>query len=451
VLSRVSLLVCIALVALPLGLGALLGAGVRRLRGRRFEGALTAIACVVLPAAAVFAAGVRFALVGLWDSAVEAVLFGIGVAWGAHRAVADGIPVLAFGTAFALTLLELLARLFLPPPPAFPVGAGVHLLLADALRIDAMTSHPWDTLSKDIVCAVTYGDEYRRIYDFPATERDIVTPETFTPRAGARRLVLHVGDSITFGVGLPRDQTFTAELERLEPGVEHVNAGIPGTAPDAYFAVLGRWLATRHVDVVVMHVYEGNDLDGLDSRFPCCGWQPLLSYDDGSAALRCAHGTSPDFARAGFTWLRYHNPPPYLLRASIGTSVAAAHVAAAMTQEPYFLADQPLETRLAHLEAIFRSAADTLRARGIPFMVDVVPTRSWLEDGLEWQHYGPRIVEVARRVGVDVVDGSAMFRDAAGRGQKLFFENGDIHFNASGHRLWAHWLHDALPSAAQRR
>src|SRR5438094_6038396 len=79
-----TLLTCIALVVVPLGLGALLGIVVRRLRGRRLEGALTALACVALPAAAVFAAGVRYPIVGPWDSAVEAALFGIGVVCGGH-------------------------------------------------------------------------------------------------------------------------------------------------------------------------------------------------------------------------------------------------------------------------------------------------------------------------------------------------------------------------------
>ena len=439
------LLTCIALVVVPLGLGALLGIAVRRLRGRRLEGALTAIACVVLPAAAAFAAGVRYPIVGLSDSTVEAVLFGVGVAWSGHRALADGTNVLVLASAFAVSLLalEFLARLFLPPPPAFPTGGGIHLLLADALRTD-VTSRPWDTLCKDIVCAITYGDEYRGIYDFAGTQPDIVIPRTFSPRTGATRRVLHLGDSITFGFGLPRNQTFTAELERLEPGVQHINASIPGTAPDAYLAVLQRWLASCQVDVVVMHVYEGNDLDGLDSRYPCCGWQPLLTYENGTAALRCAHGTVPDFARAGWAWLRDHNPPPYLLRALIGTSAAAAHTAAAMARESYLLADQPLETRLAHLESILRSAGDALAARHIRFVVDVVPARSWLEDGLQWQHYGPRILDVARRLGIAAVDGSEVFRDAAAHGQKLFFENGDIHFDAEGHRVWAQWLHDEL-------
>jgi len=440
-----TLLTCIALVAVPLALGALLGSAMRRLRGTRLEGALTAIVCVALPAAVVFAAEARSPNVGLWDSAVEAALFGVGVLWAGHRALADAISVavLATGTVVSLLALEVLARLFLPPPPAFPTRAGVHLLLADALRSCA-TNQPWDTLCKDIVCAITYGDEYRTIYDADEARHDIVTPRKFSPRGGVGRRVLHLGDSIAFGFGVPRDQTLTAELERLEPGVQHINAGIPGTAPDAYLAVLQRWLESHEIDVVVMHVYEGNDLDGLDSRYPCCRWQPLLTYEDGIAALRCAHGTDPDFGRAGWAWLRDHNPPPYLLRVWIGTSAAAAHVAAAMSRESYMLADQPLETRLAHLESILRTTRDVLAARGIRFVLDVVPARSWIEDGMEWQHYGPRILDVARRLDIAALDGSEALRAAAAHGQKLFFENGDIHFNAAGHLVWARWLHDKL-------
>src|SRR5256885_8848641 len=118
------------------------------------------------PISTLFPYTTLFRSVGPWDSAVEAALFGVGVVWGGHRALADGISVLVLASAFTVSLLalELLARLFLPPPPAFPTRAGIHLLLADALRIDA-TTHPWDTLCKDIVCAITYGDEYRGIYD----------------------------------------------------------------------------------------------------------------------------------------------------------------------------------------------------------------------------------------------------------------------------------------------
>src|SRR5262249_12497842 len=151
-------------------------------------------------------------------------------------------------------------------------------------------------------------------------ERDVVMPHNFTAQPDRARRVLHLGDSMAFGFGLPRDQTFTAGLERLEPGVQHINAAIPGTAPDAYLAVMQSWLKTQPVDLVVMHIYEGNDLDGLDSRYPCCDWQSLLTYDAPDAALRCANATEPDFKRAGWAWLRQHEPPPYLVRALVGTS-----------------------------------------------------------------------------------------------------------------------------------
>jgi len=439
------LIISLALIAIPIGCGALVGGVLRRARGARFRGVLAAIALLVAPALAAFGLSVRFPIVGFWDAGLEGLFFGFGLCWSAHRMFSDGRNVLLVvsSSVVALLLLEVYARLFLPPPPAFPMQDGPHLLLADALRSDA-THQPWDTLSKDLVCSIVYGERYPAIFTPANAGRDIVTPQSFAPHPEASRRVLHLGDSIAFGFGLPRDETFTAKLERLEPGVQHINAAIPGTAPDAYLALLQKWVEEQDVDLVVMHVYEGNDLDGLDSRYPCCDWEPLLAYGADGAALRCPQGTPPALGHAGFTWLRYHTPPPYLVRAVVGTSSAAAYIAATMSLEPYFLADQPLETRLEHLEAIIRAARDTLAARGIGFAVDVIPSRSWLEHQESWQHFSPRIVETARRTGVLTLDSSDFFRDAVVRGQSLFFDNQDIHFNASGHRLLASWLHQQL-------
>ncbi|MFI5365356.1 MAG: SGNH/GDSL hydrolase family protein [Candidatus Binatia bacterium] len=435
----------IALLAGPITLGGILGLGVRHLRKQRLRGFIAALGCLFVPAVVLVGLSTRFPVVGLWDAALEGLLVGTGVLWSAHRTLAEpsNVLVLVAASITGLLTLELLSRLFLPPAPGFPMNGGPHLLLADALRGDS-THQPWDTLSKDIVCSIVYGEQYPGIFDLSRSSNDIVTPHGFAPRPNASRRVLHLGDSMAFGFGLERRLTFTAHLERLEPGVQHINAAIPGTAPDAYLAVLQSWIATQHVDLVVMHVYEGNDLDGLDSRFPCCDWESLLSYGAAGAVLRCPQATALDLGHAGFTWLRYHNPPPYLVRALIGTSSAAAYVGAAMTLEPYFLFEQPLSARLDHLESIFRAARDLLAPRRIRFVVDVVPTRSWLETLATWQHFAPQIVAVAKRAGVEVIDGSDIFRDAATHGQDLFFENGDIHFNASGHALWAKWLHSTL-------
>ncbi len=436
----------VALVAVPIGLGALVGWVIRRVLRRRLGGFVAAIACVGVPAAGAFGLVTHFPVIGLWDAGIEGLLFGLGALWSAHRALAESRNLLLLAGSLSVSLLglELGARLTLPPPPAFPTRGGPHLLLAEALRGD-LTHQPWDTLSKEIVCSIVYGDQYPGVFAPGAVRRDdIVTPGEFTPRQDARRRVLHLGDSMAFGFGLTRDETFTAGLERLEPGVQHINAAIPGTAPDAYFAVLLQWIAAQPIDLVVMHIYEGNDLDGLDSRHPCCDWQSLLAYGAAGAAMRCSTPTAPDLGRAGFTWLRYHNPPPYLVRALVGTSSAAAYLGAAMTLDPYLLVDQPMSTRLKHLELILGSARDALAARHIPFVVDVLPTRSWLEDQKTWQHYGPAILEVARLVDVPALDPSVPLRDAVVHGQRLFFDNGDIHFNAAGHRVLATWLHDRL-------
>jgi hypothetical protein len=439
------LIIALALIAVPIACGCLAGRLLRRRRGERFRGLTAAVAFVVLPVAAAVALDVRIPIVGLWDAAQTGLLIGLGLSWSAHRLFDDGRNVLLLGSAtiFGAMMIELGARLFLPPPPGFPIQHGPHLLLADALRGD-LTRQPWDTLSKDLVCSIVYGDGYRGIFDSGRVRRDIVTPRTFEARPAARR-VLHLGDSMAFGFGLARGETFTAELDRLQSGVQHINAAIPGTAPDAYLALLDSWIEAHRIDAVVMHVYEGNDLDGLDSVYPCCDWQSLLVYGGDGAALRCRQPTQPALGRAGFTWLRYHTPPPYLLRAAIGSSSAAAHIAAAMNREPYFLFEQPFATRLGHLEQILRTARATLEARGIAFAVHVLPARSWLEASETWQRHGPSIVEAAQRAGVSALDTSDVLRTAVAGGQSLFFENRDIHFNANGHRLLAKWLHERTP------
>jgi hypothetical protein len=439
-------LIAAALIVDPIVLGALVGMALRRVRGQRVGGVVAVVACLVVPTVAAVGLMARFPIVGLWDAAIEGFLFGAGVLWTAHRALAHGgkVALLVSSVVLSLLLVELLSRVFLPPPPGFSTDSGPRPLLVDGLRLD-----PLDILEMDLVCSVVYGDGYAPMSSLSGALREVVTPQTFSPRPGATRYVLHLGDSLAFGFRLPREQTLTAGLERLEPGVQHINAAIPGTAPDAYLAELKSWIEAHRIDLVVMHVYEGNDLYGLDGLFPCCDWQSLLVYGSAGAILRCARATEPDVSHSGWMRVRHHNPPPYLLSALVGTSAAASHLAAQMLLEPSFGVDQPMSTRLDHLEAILRSARDLLTAHHIPFVVDVVPTRTWLETLSTWDRWAPQIVERAQRAGVPVLDGSAVFRSAVVSGQQLFLEDPqDIHFSAAGHALWANWLHEQLAAAA---
>jgi hypothetical protein len=444
---------CVAavLVAVPLATGGCLGGELRRWRGGRAGNAASILVGMGFLLVAVLVYW-RFPIIGIWDAALEFILLCSGMLVAFQRAVASWRDVLLAACALlvSLFLLELACRFVLPAPPVFAITGGAHVFLEDALRADPELQ-PADTRSKEIVCSVVYGDEYPGVLGLPP-DRSLVLPATYRPRPGVTRRVLHLGDSMLFGLGVARDETFTAVLERLEPGVEHINGGIYGTAPDAYLALLRRWLAMHPVDEVIMYPFEGNDVCDVDGPYPCCDWQPLLSYGSDGVSLRCAKPTPPDLHHATWTWLRYNSPPPYLLRVLIGHSAAAAYVSAVLVvtgQASSLITPNTDEARLTHIEAIFRAARAETRARDIPFVVVVLPTRQRLEDPRRSGDGGmaQALVDAAHRAGVPALDASEVVRSGMARGTPLFLgpkEQRNVHFNADGHALVGQWLHSEL-------
>ena len=335
-----------AAIAVPIGAGALLGIGASRWRRRRWRGVLSALILAATPAVLATALVLRFPVVGIWDAIVEGALAGAGVLLAAHAAFTGpgDVALAAISFASGLCVLELACRMLLAAPPAFPTAGGLHFLLANAMRAGTQ-NFSWDLRSKEIVCSIAYGDRYAGILDVSA-ERDVIVPRTFAPREGAARRVLHLGDSMTFGMGVAREQAFPALLDRLEPEAQHINAAIPGIAPDAYLVVLRRWIAEHAMNLAVMYVFEGNDVAGLDDHYPCCRWDSLLVYAAGPPAMRCPSAVL-DMGAAGFTWLWYNSPPPYVVRALIGYSSAAGHLGAAIMSR---MSGMPLAVRESEAE-----------------------------------------------------------------------------------------------------
>jgi lysophospholipase L1-like esterase len=371
----------------------------------------------------------------------------------------------------AFALLELGARIFLGPPPAYPIGDGPHLLLANVLRFTGPDSPTYQhgaipywleqqvmrgeidgpmenrpppaMVTKEIVCSIVYGDAYTSVIDV-RRELAQVFPQPVPSRPGTSRRVLHVGDSMVFGANVARDQTFTVRLEELEPDVQHLNGGISGTAPDDYLVVLRRWVERQPIDLAVMYLFAGNDLIGTDAPHPCSAWQPILTYDDGNARLRYA--SAPQTAHGlGVQWMVHNSPLPYLLRAMItGRSVAAAFVGAAfdswVTQVSWRSGDEPVE----HLEAILRSARDELRERHIGFVVVVLPAAAaiGIPDGPS-DYLSRHVRDIAARLDIPALDATDVLRDSLARGEHPVQSDGS-HFNEEGHRLIAKWLHAQL-------
>jgi hypothetical protein len=435
------------LIIAPLLLGLLIGLGLQRVWGHRLAGLGFGLAAVLLPAAVVIGVLGRFPVVGFWDAGLEGLLLGAGVLVGMHRSFADVRDLALSGVAMVagLFVLEFAVRGLLPPAPVFPSSNGLHLWLSDSIRA-ASATQGWDMRSREIACSLIYGEQYSGILDVSG-ERDISRPALYAPRPDARTRVLHVGDSMVFGLGVERSETFTAALARLEPEVEHVNAGIPGLAPDAYLAVLRAWIARHHFDDVVMYIFPGNDLRDLDGPYPCCDFEPLLVYDARGAHLRCVTARPIDLSRAGFEWLRYNSPPPYLVRAVIDRSSAAAYLGAAMVEagHRYSLTAQASPSQqMEHFATVLRTARAELNAQGTGFRVVILPPRDWVESAQPSPEQLDQVIAIGRDLGVPMIDASSVLRTAIRHGEDVFVgprERNDPHFNPNGHRLVAEWLH----------
>ncbi len=435
----------LALLLLPIATGAGAGRVLSGYLGRRLTGPVAAAILFTFPSFLLVAIGVHIAALGLWDVIGEALLFSLAFTAVAHRYLPDRSGVVLALTSLLISLvgLEIGCRVLLPPAPMFPGSDSPHLWLADALFANTR-NHSWGLQSKELVGAALYGEVYPGILDVSQVE-DILLPHRFKPGPESRH-VLHIGDSMTFGLGVERQQTFQAGLERQEPGTRHINGGIPGTAPDAYYLVLRRWLDLHRIDFAVMYLFEGNDVRGLGETYPCCEWQPLLVYGEGGPTPRCPDVPRVELSKAGGHWLLYNSPPPFLLRLLIPYSSAAAYVSAQIVSsfvlQNLIEVEETNQTQLDHVEAILRAAAGDLGKRGVPLAVVVLPSRRWIEDANS-SHEATAIAERAQKAGVPTLDLSEPIRQAADQGQVVFLPN-DTHFSQAGNELVAEHLHTWL-------
>jgi hypothetical protein len=349
---------------------------------------------------------------------------------------------------FMLAALEILSRLALPEPPPYPPAHEARLMVSFSNR--------------DPPCEAI----------FPETTGFL---EARSDGLGGRaQKVVHVGDSMVWGNGVERDQAFPALLDGLQPAVEHVNSGSPAAGPDADLLIARRWIEQGRVDLLAVYFFLGNDVHDIDRAYTCCGMGPLLAWQGSEPRPLCDHleWTFP----AGV--LLSASPPPYPLRVAARWSSFAAHATASFNNiNEWILSEQlfnanfgnwdalPMEERFAAVERILRALRDELARANASLLFVVLPFRQTLEraygiaptgndpwNGLEAGRAAHRrVVEIARALGIDVLDAWPLFDGAIGRdGVDDWFARdypGDAHFSAAGHRLLAEWL---LPELERR-
>jgi hypothetical protein len=105
-------------------------------------------------------------------------------------------------------------------------------------------------------------------FGYPCNSRGYYDEE-FGPRRPGLRRVLSIGDSYAVGV-VPHQLHFTTVCERMLGEVEVCNVGACGVGPSEYLVMLQDERASLEPDVVVVHLFLGNDLHGkvLDRSAP---------------------------------------------------------------------------------------------------------------------------------------------------------------------------------------
>lgn len=433
----------LAVLVVPMLAGALLGWILRLVARRRVTGKAALLALLAIPMVAGALLSSAWPRLGRLDGVTEGLLLGLGVAWAAHRVFADrrAIVMLTVSLAASLMALEVGSRLLLPPVPGFSVEE-TDFRINPALHVE----QPVMAGGQDHACYVAYPDQYQRRTTSIRGPTVPLRATTAAPPEHPRRRVLHLGDSMTYGFGVGPDETFEAELGRLEPDVAHTNAAIIGIGPDDYLVVLRKWLAQAPVDLAVMYLFEGNDLSEIDKGHPCSNWQPILDLDAKGAPLRFPDG--PHEAHAMWERLHVTSPPPFLVRALARRSKVAEQLAIALSRlrTPDVNAIEPDEVRWVHLDAILRAARDEVRAKGGELVIVVLPLKKYVQERQPGE-IEQRMVAVAKGAGVPLFDAGDLIRDAFGRGEPVFLSETDMHLGVNGNRLVARWLHEKLPPA----
>jgi lysophospholipase L1-like esterase len=427
-----AIVLALVLFAAPLFIGVLLGGVLGRHRGYV---TLAATAVAVLTAL-----GLRMLpQVGAWDTIGFGALMVAGLLFGSAGIDRRSAVTLVVSLIVAVVGVEVGLRQWLPPPPRFPNAENAALVFEP---------EAWDA-----GCSVLYAEDIDA--DLHVLRR--AKPNPKTPQHPP--LVIHLGDSMTYGEGVKAEEAFPALLDARSQTIIHRNYGVWAVGTDFQYLMLLRILDAHSPAMVVVHVYGANDIYDIDRPYACCDAGPLLEYDPDWVAARCVDASW----RLSLAFRLSRSPPPYPLRVATHWSYTARHAAAAFSRlvswfEPRadFVRSEgeASETGWQHFTQILTHMHDELPPN-VELIVNLLPSRQALEapnpKSAPSYRASRRVATIAEELGIRTLDAWSVFATAVHRdGVGRYFREHDIHFTPEGHRLLATWLETQLVAPPER-
>ena len=126
-------------------------------------------------------------------------------------------------------------------------------------------------------------------------------PDPPPPAAPARR-VLVLGDSFTWGWGVPQGAVYTDHLQRALPDLAIDNRGVNGFGTGQEYLLLERALAARRYDVVLVQFFFNDVAENVDGK---SGRRPVFRLD--GDRLRRPAGALRPLSSPLLQWLKEHS------------------------------------------------------------------------------------------------------------------------------------------------
>jgi hypothetical protein len=225
-----------------------------------------------------------------------------------------------------------------------------------------------------------------------------------SPPSGSRR-ILALGDSQTFGNGLPRDATWPylleVTLERTHPGVrfEVINGGVSGTDTWQHARLLERWAAQYRPDAVVLAFYVNDVVRRHEPQAPelTNSWKHRLAYAMKRSAV----------VSFGWSWARRIT----------SSGEGAERELRLIRGDP----DPELAASWAEVASSLAQMGRFCDESGIPFWIAVLPRRDQVSGVLRDTAFNRRVVDIASAAGIPAVDLlEPLQRAFSARGSALF-------------------------------
>ena len=250
--------------------------------------------------------------------------------------------------------------------------------------------------------------------------------------------ILAIGDSQTFGVGLPLADTWPAQLERelgQRDGAQRwqvLNAGLPASDTCQQVAILQRLLRELEFDAALLGFYL-NDVACLARKPPF----PVDSTNDPKHRLLYALKRSAVFAAL---W-QARVPLAHWLRPDPGIAFEQ-HV---LDGSP----DPQVDAGWDRVTGFLSEMKASLDARGVRFAILVIPRRDQVQNASAGTAYNQRIAAIGEQLGIATIDALPALRDAYRTDGDALFIAWDGHNSRLANQVIAELLATvARPAAA---